>query len=83
MAAVTKQEYMRVLGEHERLNTKFMALEQENQRLLGDLQQVNVEKAQQQEELTQSFLDINNIATTSITSIKFDNRTQDKPPVEV
>ena len=53
MAAVSEQEYMRVLGELERLNTKFMALEQENQRLLGDLQQVNVEKAQQHEELTQ------------------------------
>ena len=44
---------MRVLGDLERLTTKFMALEQENQRLLGDLQQVNVEKAQQHEELTQ------------------------------
>ena len=53
MAAISEQEYMRVLGDLERLTTKFMALEQENQRLLGDLQQVNVEKAQQHEELTQ------------------------------
>ena len=30
-----------------------MALEQENQRLLGDLQQVTMEKQQQDEELTQ------------------------------
>ena len=53
MAAISEQEYMRVLGDLERVTTKFMALEQENQRLLGDLQQVNVEKAQQHEELTQ------------------------------
>ena len=53
MAAISEQEYMRVLGDLERLTTKFMALEQENQRFLRDLQQVNVEKAQQHEELTQ------------------------------
>ena len=53
MATISEQEYMRVLGDLERLTTKFMASEQENQRLLGDLQQVNVEKAQQHEELTQ------------------------------
>ena len=44
---------MHVLGYLECLTTNFMAFEQENQRLLGDLQQVNVEKAQQHEELTQ------------------------------
>ena len=36
MAAISEQVYMRVLGELECLNTKFMALEQENQRLLRD-----------------------------------------------
>ena len=78
---------MRVLGDLEHLTTKFMALEQENQRLLGDLQQVNVEKAQQHEELTQRVhqleVALNNIATTSITSTKFDKRTQDKSPIKV
>ena len=83
MAAISEQEYMRVLGDLERLTTKFMALEQENQRLLGDLQQVNVEKAQQHEELTQRVHQLNNIATTSITSTKFDKRTQDKSPIKV
>ena len=53
MEFVSKQEYMRVLSELDMLTTKFVAFEQENQRLLGDLQQVNVEKVQQYEELSQ------------------------------
>jgi hypothetical protein len=53
MESVSKQEYMRVLSELDMLSTKFVALEQENQRLLGDLQQVTAEKAQQYEELSQ------------------------------
>ena len=53
MATISEQAYMHVLGYLECLTTNFMAFEQENQRLLGDLQQVNVEKAQQHEELTQ------------------------------
>ena len=36
---------MSVLGDPEHLTTKDMALEQENQRLLGDLQQMDVKKA--------------------------------------
>ena len=53
MESVSKQEYMRVLSELDMLSTKFVALEQENQRLLGDLQQVSAEKVQQVEELSQ------------------------------
>ena len=53
MESVSKQEYMRVLSELDMLTTKFVALEQENQRLLGDLQQVSAEKVQQYEELSQ------------------------------
>ena len=53
MESVSKQEYMLVLSELNMLTTKFAALEQENQRLLGDLQQVSVEKVQQYEELSQ------------------------------
>ena len=52
METVSKQEYMRILSELDLLTTKFVALEQENQKLLGDLQQVSVEKAQQHEELS-------------------------------
>ena len=53
MESVSKQEYMRVLSELDMLTNKFVALEQENQRLLGDLQHVSTEKVQQYEELSQ------------------------------
>jgi hypothetical protein len=52
MESVSKQEYMRVLSELDMLTTKFVALEQENQKLLVDLQHVSTEKAQQHEELS-------------------------------
>jgi hypothetical protein len=52
MESISKQEYDRILSELDLLTTKFVALEQENQKLLGDLQHVSVEKAQQHEELT-------------------------------
>ena len=51
MESVRKQEYMRVLSELDMPTNKFVALEQENQRLLGDLQHMSTEKAQQYEEL--------------------------------
>ena len=52
MESVSKQEYMRVLSELDMLTNKFVALEQENQKLLVDLQHVSTEKAQQHEELS-------------------------------
>ena len=51
METVSKQEYMRILPELDLLTAKFVSLEQENQKLLGDLQQVSVEKSQKHEEL--------------------------------
>ena len=51
MEIITKQEYVCILLELELLPTKFVSLEQENQKLLGDLQQVSVEKSQKHEEL--------------------------------
>ena len=50
METITKQEYMCILLELELLPTKFVSLEQENQKFLGDLQQVSAEKAQQHDE---------------------------------
>jgi hypothetical protein len=50
MDLASKQEYDRILSDIQ--TTKFFALEQENQKLLGDLQHVSAEKAQQHEELT-------------------------------
>jgi hypothetical protein len=52
MESVSKQEYMRVLSELDMLTNQFVALEQENQKLLVDLQHVSIEKAQQHEELS-------------------------------
>ena len=43
---------MRVLSELDMLTTKFVALEQENQRLIRDLQHVSTEKPRQYEELS-------------------------------
>ena len=81
MATISEQEYMRVLGDLERLTTKFMALEQENQRLLGDLQQVNVEKAQQHEELTQRVHQLEATLITLRQQASQAPRTQDKSPI--
>ena len=58
MESVSKQEYVRVISELEHLTNKFMALEQENQRLLGDLQQVSIQKAQQYDELSTCVLQL-------------------------
>jgi chloramphenicol O-acetyltransferase len=55
MGTVNRQEYDRILSELDLLTTKFVALEQENQKFLGDLQHVSVEKAQQHEELTKRY----------------------------
>ena len=43
---------MRVISELDMLTTKFVALEQENQIFLVDLQHVSTEKAQQHEVLS-------------------------------
>ena len=53
MVATNIQEYLSLFAEMENLKTKFTSLELENQRLLGDLQKVTIEKQQQQEEFTQ------------------------------
>jgi hypothetical protein len=77
METVSKQEYDRILSELDLLTTKFVALEHENQKLLGDLQQVSVEKAQQHEELSQRVqqlelvvLSLRQQGSTSHSSIK-------------
>ena len=52
METVSVQEYQSVFSELQSLKEKFVALEQENHRLLGDLQQTALEKQQQHGELT-------------------------------
>ena len=44
MESVSAQEYQYVFSELQSLKEKFVALEQENHRLLGDLQQTALEK---------------------------------------
>ena len=51
MASISVQEHQSILSELQCLKEKFVPLEQENQRLLGDLQQIIIEK-QQHGELT-------------------------------
>ena len=53
MEFVRKQEYMHVLSKLYMLMNNVVALEQENKRLLKDLQHVSIEKPQQYEELSQ------------------------------
>ena len=50
MASVSAQEYQSVFSELQCLKEKFVSLEQENQRLLGDLQQLALEKQQTQQQ---------------------------------
>ena len=52
MGGTNSQEYLALFAEMENLKSKFASLELENQRLLGDLQKVTIEKQQQQEEFT-------------------------------
>jgi hypothetical protein len=77
LETVSKQEYDRILSELHLLTTKFVALEQENQKLLGDLQQLSLEKAQQHEELSKRVqqielvvLSLRQQGSTSHSSIK-------------
>ena len=49
MEIVSAQEYQSVFSELQCLKEKFVALEQENQRLLGDLHQITIEKQQTQQ----------------------------------
>ena len=50
MASVSAQEYQSVFSELQCLKEKFVSLEQENQRLLGDLQQLALKKQQTQQQ---------------------------------
>ena len=49
MAIVSSQEYQSVFSELQGLQENFLAFEQDNQRLLGDMQQFALEKQQTQQ----------------------------------
>ena len=50
MTFVSAQEYQSVFSELQCVKEKFVAIEQENQRLLGDLHQITIEKQQKQQQ---------------------------------
>ena len=53
MESISKQEYMRVISGLDLPSYRFVAFEQEKQKLLGGLQQVSADKAQQHKELSE------------------------------
>ena len=52
MATISAQENQYVISKLQCLKEKFVAMKQENQCMLGDLQQITIEKQQQHEVLT-------------------------------
>ena len=66
MATVCTQEYQSVFSEFQCLKEKFLALEQENQRLLGDLQQISLEKQQTQQQHGELALRVQQLEATIV-----------------
>ena len=86
METVSAQEYQSVFSELHSLKEKFLALEQENHRLLGDLQQTALEK-QQHGELTLRVQQLeatnHNTTTTGIKQPRNSQRTKDRSPYKI
>ena len=67
MAIVSAQEYQSVFSELKGLQEKFVALEQEDQRLLGDLQlQIALEKQQTQQQHGELALRVQQLEATIV-----------------
>ena len=66
MATVSAQEYQSVFSELQCLKEKFLALEQENQRLLGELQQISLEKQQTQQQHGELALRVQQLEATIV-----------------
>ena len=66
MATVSAQEYQYVFSELQGPKEKFVALEQENQRLLGDLQQIALEKQQTQQQHGELALHVQQLEETIV-----------------
>ena len=66
MATVSAEEYHSVFSEFQCLKEKFHALEQENQRLLGDLQQISLEKQQTQQQHGELALRVQQLEATIV-----------------
>ena len=66
MATINAQEYQSVFSELEFLKEKFLALEQENHRLLGVLQQISLEKQQTQQQHGELVLRVQQLEATIV-----------------
>ena len=66
MTIVSAQEYQSVFSELQCLKEKFVALEQENQRLLGDLHQITIEKQQTQQQHRELELPLQQLEATIV-----------------
>ena len=66
MTIVNAHEYQFVFSELQCLKEKFVALEQENQRLLGDLHQITIEKQQTQQQHGELALRVQQIEATIV-----------------
>ena len=66
MATVSIEEYQPVFSELHGLKEKFLALEQENERLLGDLQQISLEKPQTQQQHGELVLRVQQLEATIV-----------------
>ena len=66
MDIVSTQDYQSVFSELNCLKEKFLALEQENQRLLGDLQQISLEKQLTQQQHGELALHVQQLEATIV-----------------
>ena len=76
MVTVNAQEYQSVFSEFQCLKEKFLALEEENQRLLGDLQQISLEKQQTQQQQGELVLRVQQLEATIVAMQQQGPRTQ-------
>ena len=79
MAAVNPQEYLALVAEMENLKSKFASLELENQRFLGDLQKVSIEKQQMHDEFTRRVQQLES-AIVALQQLKVDSQRVLKEP---
>ena len=66
MAIVSAQEYQSLFSELQCLKEKFVALEQENQQFLADLQQISLEKQQTQQQYGELALHVQQLEATIV-----------------
>ena len=66
MTIISAQEYQSVFSELQCLKDFFLALEQENQRLLGDLHQITIENQQTQQKHEELAVSVQQLEATIV-----------------